>query len=529
VSFEFPIDRGEGMADDNVMNIELFPKQYDALTTEAEEILWGGAAGSGKSFLIRYLAVLYAMMIPQLSIYVFRRKYSELMQNHMWGPQGLMAILDPWVKSGHVSINMSDRRIDFHHSEGVSQIFLRHVQHESDIYLYQGAEIHILLIDEGTHLTERMYKFLRTRVRTGGLKIDHETAKKKLPFYFKGRIPFIMTGTNPGGIGASYFKKAFIDPAPANEVWRAPASDGGMKRVFIPAFLNDNPKLLEEDPNYADRLLGIGGSWAKRLLEGSWDIMDGGIITDLWNTDVHVLPQLKIPNNATVYRGLDWGTFHPSVVLYVMKTNGETLYSVTGEEVAVPKNSLIVFHEIYNWDGEDENAGNRKPATEVGAQIADFESQVPWRDEIRPGPADRQIFQNRGGTYDTIDHLIRDGFNARMREIVQKDNASNWGYDTHLLFEAADQGTGSRVTGLSLMRDFLQASLDNYYEGEDKRGLYFTENVRHCITTIPELPRSETNPEDVETNNVPDHAYDVVRYFCMAQAGEFEILHIQGV
>jgi len=482
------------------------------------------------SFLLRYVAIMYAFAIPQLSIFIFRRKYSELMQNHMWGPNGFVALLDPWVQSGRISINMSDRRIDFkHEGGGVSQIFLRHIQHESDVYLYQGAEIHVLLLDEATHISGSMYKFLRTRVRSGGLRIDHNEVKKRVPFYREGKIPFILSATNPGGVGASFFKKSFVDPAPPNMIWDAPAKEGGMSRVFIPAFLSDNPVIIEEDPFYADRLLGIGGSWAKRLLEGSWDIIDGGAVSDVWDHEVHVLPQLVIPLNASIFRALDWGTFHPSVVLYALKATGELLHTVTGEELLIPKGSIIIVHEIYNWDGEDENAGNRKPATEVGRQIAEFESQVPWRGRIKAGPADRQIFQQRGGTHDTIDNLIRAGYNGYMEEVSKQDRSFHWQYNKRTLFEMADQSTGSRVTGLSLVRDFLQAAVNYYAYGDDKRGLFFTENVRHCIATIPELPRSETNPEDVETNHVPDHAYDVVRYICMTQAGEFIPLTIQGL
>jgi hypothetical protein len=52
-----------------------------------------------------------------------------------------------------------------------SKIYLCHCKDEKDIYKYQGAEIHVLLIDELTHFTETMYRFLRNRVRMVGINL----------------------------------------------------------------------------------------------------------------------------------------------------------------------------------------------------------------------------------------------------------------------------------------------------------------------------------------------------------------------
>jgi len=78
------------MAD--VREMTLTQKQYNAFTTEANEILYGGSAGSGKSHLMRYASCIWAMTVPGLQIYLFRRKYNDLEKNHLFGPNGYVSL-----------------------------------------------------------------------------------------------------------------------------------------------------------------------------------------------------------------------------------------------------------------------------------------------------------------------------------------------------------------------------------------------------------------------------------------------------
>lgn len=441
----------------------------------------------------------------------------------MQGPSGFQAVLEPWIRAGKATINLSDYRIDFFHDKGsVSQIYLRHVQHEKDMYNYQGSEIHLLLSDETTHLTEKIYLFLRTRVRLGSHKIDYPEVQKHLPWVKPGKFPMIFCGSNPGNIGHNFVKRMFIDSAPPNTVWQTPKEQGGLKRVFIPARLEDNKALLAEDPDYADRLLGAGGALAKALLEGSWDIASGGAISDVWDDSVHVVEPFIIPENCFVTRSFDFGTFHPSAVLYTMISNGETVKDYQGNDLYFQPDSQIVIHEIYNWNGND-NEGNRMSAYDVGRQIARYEATLPYRDNIRCGPGDNQIFQNRGGIHQTIHDLLVDGYNDEMATLAKENEGYKWGYDVTKLFIRADQSANSRVQGLNLVRSYLQGALD----GESK-GLYFFNTCRHCIRTIPTLPRSESNPEDVDTKS-EDHLFDIVKYNCLAQRSSFQYLHMSGI
>lgn len=504
------------------MDLKLYPKQYEALATEAKEIFFGGSLGPGKSYLLRHAAVLFGLYVPDINIYIFRRTFPQVMEGHMYGANGLLSITKEFVDAGLCNVNLSEKRIDFFHPNNqVSRIYLRHCQHESNVYDYQGQEFTLCMIDELGHWTFKMYSYLLSRVRHSK-HINYAEVRKKLPFVYDGYFPRVLTAGNPGGIGSNFVKKRFIDPMPPMTIYDSSYEEGGMKRIFIPAYLKENKVLLTEDPHYASRIVAMGGKQAKALLEGDWDSVGDGILDDLWDDSIHVVEPFILPENAYLIRSLDFGTWHPSCVLYTMISNGETVKNYQGNDLYFQPDSQIVIHEIYNWNGND-NEGNRMSAYDVGRQIARYEATLPYRDNIRCGPGDNQIFQNRGGIHQTIHDLLVDGYNDEMATLAKENEGYKWGYDVTKLFIRADQSANSRVQGLNLVRSYLQGALD----GESK-GLYFFNTCRHCIRTIPTLPRSESNPEDVDTKS-EDHLFDIVKYNCLAQRSSFQYLHMSGI
>ena len=71
-----------------LIDIELFPKQAFALDTKATEVLYGGAAGGGKSHLMRIAAINWCAEIPNLQIYLFRRVRDDLIKTHSFRTLG---------------------------------------------------------------------------------------------------------------------------------------------------------------------------------------------------------------------------------------------------------------------------------------------------------------------------------------------------------------------------------------------------------------------------------------------------------
>ncbi|MBT6049482.1 MAG: hypothetical protein HOG49_22010, partial [Candidatus Scalindua sp.] len=236
------------------------------LTSNGNPLRW--ISGGGKSFFLRASAIIYSIEIPGLQTYIFRRKYKDLTRNHLQGSGSFNELLRPLIDQKLCKINTSDMVIDFANG---SRINLCHMQHEHNIYDYQGAEIGYLATDESTTFSGEMYTFLRSRLRLGGLKI---------PDKYQEMFPRAIGCTNPGNIGHNFFKENFVDYG--DVIWRTPDMQGGMLRQFISAKLEDNPTLTESDPHYAAKLLGIGDPVvARAMLEGSWDITGGGALDDL--------------------------------------------------------------------------------------------------------------------------------------------------------------------------------------------------------------------------------------------------------
>ena len=454
------------------MRLELHPRQSEAFLSPATEILYGGAAGGGKSHLMRAAAVYWSCAIPGLQVYLFRRLSDDLRKNHMEGPKSIPAMVADLTASGHAKINQSEGSVTFWNN---SKIFLCHCRYEQDVRKYQGAEIHLLLIDELTHFTRPIYNYLRGRVRMAGIAVPGE---------YHSLFPRVICGANPGGPGHNWVKADFIDGAPPLSIRDMPASEGGMKRQFIPARLTDNPSLTQDDPAYADRLEGLGDpALVRAMKEGDWDIVSGGAFDDLWRRDVHVLPRFSIPATWRMDRSFDWGSSKPFSVGWWAESDG-TECEIAGERRIFPRGTLIRVHELYGWNGKP-NEGCKMLAVDVAREIYRIESTIFSDRTIFPGPADSAIYAVENGR-----GIARDMEQAGVR------------------WTEADKRPGSRKTGLEVFRRRLAASRAAPME---EPGLFVTENCVHFIRTVPVLPRDARDADDIDTH-AEDHVYDECRY-----------------
>jgi hypothetical protein len=376
------------------VEFRLYEKQRRAIMTEAQEVLYGGSVGSGKSYMMRVLAIILCMEIPNLKVFLFRRIYRELYINHVYSPDGFLVMLKPFIDSGDVQFNKSDGVFNFYNG---AQIYLCHAQHEPDIYAYLGAEIHLLLIDEATQFTEKMVRFIRTRVRLGGLP---------LPDKWRGLLPKIVYGTNPGGVSHGYFKRGFVRHG-GGHVYQAPVSDGGMSREFIPALYTDNIVQLKNDPKYKDRVLGIGDDrLAQAYLSGNWDLEEGAAFADLWDHAFHVIDSVELPRTWSIDRAHDYGYSAPAATLWFAESDGSEIV-INDQAMVLPKKSLIVISELYLADKED--AGLKMLPFEIGRRMFDHEISTRLRGYVRAGPADTSIFDKDRGMTSIHDEYVKQG------------------------------------------------------------------------------------------------------------------------
>lgn len=476
------------------LSFTLQPKQGEAYFSIATEILYGGAAGGGKSHLMRVTAIQWACMVPGIQIYLFRRNYGDLYKNHMQGPTSFPAMLHPYIDAGLVKVR-SDNQITFWNGSAIN---LCHLQHKKDLIKYQGPEFHVLLMDELTHFTEEEYRFLRGRCRVVGLDVPPE---------FAGQLPRILCGTNPGGIGHNWVKAAFVDSASPMAITKQTKSEGGMYRQFIPALLEDNPALMEADPDYGERLEGLGNpALIKAMRTGDWNIVAGGGFDDVWGPEL-IIPRFPVPRSWPLFRTFDWGSSHPFSYGLWTVANGEDVI-LPDDSVFRPRSgSLVRVAEWYGTEKVGSNKGLKMSAGDIAKGIIELEEALRerrWIDKIvYDGRADGQIFNE-----------------MQEDELTIATKFENEG----VVWQAANKSPGSRINGLQLVRERMDAVV----KGKEEVGIYFMENCRAAITILPVLPRDAKKIDDIDTKS-EDHVYDEIRYAVLyAEAGIDTDYDVQG-
>ena len=156
---------------------------------------------------------------------------------------------------------------------------------------------------------------------------------------------------------------------------------------------------------------------------------------------------------------------------------------------------------IAEWYGAEEigqNKGLRMSAKEISKGIKEREAALAEQSwistRVRAGPADNQI--------SSINETDVDSIRKKMA-----DEGVDW--------TESDKRPGSRINGLQLIRDRLEAA-----KTREGPGLYFMDNCRASIALLPVLPRDPDNAEDVDTD-AEDHLYDDVRYRVLAGNNRF--------
>jgi hypothetical protein len=460
--------------------LEMQPRQTQACLTEATECLYGGAVYGGKSYLLRAASIHWCGIIKGLQCYLFRRQYPDLMSNHMEGPTSFRVMLADAMNKRQCRI-VDSRDIRFWNG---SNIFLRHMHHESDLANYQGTEIHFLLMDELTHFQEVMYRFLRHRVRLGNFVV---------PDQYRFMFPRILCATNPGGVGHHWVKQTWMpaeefgkrpSASAQFEVWLAPVSEGGMVRQFIPARAEDNPIGMANDPEYMNRLEGLGDpALILAMKEGDWDHVAGAMFTDKWRDNRHIVGQngkhsFPIPASWDIWRGGDDGYASPLSVHWITR-NPDT-------------GTFYLIAELYKAGLLPEHA-----AAEI--QRIDRSIMRDWGDglvEANDDPLDGEM--DSAAFSDT-------GTGKPSRASTMNERGCNW--------RPVEKGKDSRVMRVQLTHRLLSPNPNevNDKAGNPLPGLQVFPNCHNFIRTIKALPVDPHNPEDVDSL-AEDHAFDSVTY-----------------
>lgn len=463
------------------LDLNLHDKQGVAFETDATEVLYGGAAGGGKSHLMRVAAIVWCAAIPGLQVYLFRRIRDDLVKNHMEGPKGFRSMLAGWVQCKFVTI--VDDEIRFWNG---SKIYLCHCKDEKDIYKYQGAEIHVLLMDELTHFTESMYRFLRNRLRMVGVNV---------PEQYVGRFPRILAGANPGNIGHLWVKSTFVDNVRAFECRQMQPVEGGMLRQFIPALLEDNPSMTTDDPGYELRLQGLGSETLVQAMRyGNWDVVEGAFF-DCWEPRRHIVRPFDIPKDWLRFMSGDWGSAKPfSFGWWAIATEPRQTENKDGQIITIPRGCMVRYREWY---------GASKPNT--GLKL--------YADEVARGLAQREEKDGTKPSYRVLDPAAFAEDGGESIAAAMKTAKTATGASCGMYFKPADN---ARVSGRGAMGgwDQMRGRLKGDMDGNPMIVTFST--CHDSIRTIPAMQHDQARPEDMDSDG-EDHAADEWRYGCMSR------------
>ena len=448
--------------------------QLEFLSSPEYEILYGGAAGGGKTW---SLVVDPLKFIPysRFTAIIFRRTYPELMGS-----------VYPLAQEYYLSAGAvwKDKLKSYVFPSGAT-IRLGYMQYAEDWRKYQGHEYARQYFDELTNFTEDQY-----------LKIAPWNRSK-----VEGIPPKRRSASNPGGIGHLWVKKRFVDtcpPVPKGKkvyskmagVWWQPmkagktywrktkAPDGSIKYTsskFIPARIFDNTDLLRNNPQYVNQLLQLPERQRRALLEGDWNAFEGQFFP--FNPDEQIVKPFVIDNKFPIYGALDpgWGGY----CSYSLAT------MMYGRE----------YYRIATYYSEGKNIIKNV------AGIKKFTKSLP---------------------------LTR----GRMPEFVVSDPAAWAKHDQHAIVESnktfadymeaagftLEKGLNDRLTGWANMVTFM--------EEKDKKGNYlykvFDNYNKPYIEQLISAVADEKVPGDLEGRGripgLPYHCLDEERYRLMAIA-----------
>lgn len=405
--------------------------QTDFLAASEKDVLYGGAAGGGKSF---------AMLIDPLRYCHFSEHRALILRRSMPELRELIDKSRELYPKAFKGAKFKEVEKLWQFPSG-AKIEFGFLERDADVYRYQGQAYSWIGFDEITHLpTEFGWNYLASRLRT---------TNPELPTYLR-------CTANPGGVGAHWVKKRYIEPHEENKTFKG--SDG-LTRKFIPARLQDNP-FLAEDGEYERMLLSLPAVQRKQLLEGNWEINEGAAFAE-FDTSIHVIPPFAMPTWWERTKGIDYGYASESCCLWG---------AIDPED-----KTLIIYRELY-----------RKGLTGevLGDTLNDMEA-----DEVKSitGVLDTAAWARTGYTGPTIGEMLM----LKGHKLRRADK--------------------NRVAGKVQLHEYLRPD-----ERTGRPRLQIFNTCTNLIKELQSLPLSKSNPEDVDTHS-PDHAYDALRYLIMSR------------
>ena len=439
------------------INYQPTPKQKIFHASKANEILYGGAAGGGKTKALVMDAFFRTLTYPNTVAVIFRRTYKELEDTD------IKEALESYPDS---VATYNAGRHEFRMKNG-SKILFRHCENEADRFDYSGLEAQFMYFDELTTFPQVIYDFLKTRLR----------AKKSL-----GVVPIVRSASNPGNIGHGWVKKYFVDAGPFMEIREQEIYSEALHKTkkirtqYIPSLATENPYITDD---YIFELEQKPEALREALLHGSWDSFEGQVFTEIviapekgrkWT---HVIEPFEIPLDWPRYFSFDYGYSDPfACQWWAMDYQGRA----------------YLYREWYGCVPNKADTGIKLTPVQIAEGILEREE-----DEIR----------NNLRVLRTADPSIFD--KSRGFSVADQMSPGYMGREKGVLFS---KGDNTRIAGKMEVHERLR------FDDEGRPGMYIFSTCKDWIRTVPNLPYDDKKREDVDTD-AEDHDYDATRYFLM--------------
>jgi hypothetical protein len=241
---------------------------------------------------------------------------------------------------------------------------------------------------------------------------------------------------------------------------------------------------------------------------GDWSAKASGAFGDLFNNEIFVMRPFKIPRNWYVDRAMDWGTTAPYSMLYFAESDGTQIDIRISNDKTIkfkpPRGSIIVIGEVV---GADLKKGRNVGLQHTVAQACKVFTQKEI--ELKASILEKGHKISDG----IMDYAIK----ARTgHEVTLEQLFNNQGF----YFEDCIKYPNSRAFGVELMQEYMKNTISN---SATEPHIYFFDTCPEAIEDIFSLEYDEKKPDDVQTNGVPDHSWDCLRYRLLHKAPKIKI------
>lgn len=351
--------------------------QMMSLSSPADIVIGGGAAGVGKTFSL-LLEPLRHVNNAEFGAVCFRRTSPQIRaEGGLWDTS-----MGLYPSAGGLS---KETTLEWTFPKG-GRVTFRHLQHEKDIYDWQGSQIPLILWDELTHFTEKMFFYMLSRNRsTCGVKpyvratcnpdpeswvakliewwIDQETGfpisdrEGKLRYFIKHGDDYIWGDSADDVIEKAWF---FLEKLVTSS--GVAPKDFVKSITFISGSIYDNKALLGADPSYLANLVSQDEETRAQLLDGNWkvvisdkDIYDYPSFLGMFNNvytnqdETHyITADIALQGSDKFIVGV-WYGFELVDILIMPKSNGKEV--VDGIKDLAQKHRVQNRHIVYDNDG----------------------------------------------------------------------------------------------------------------------------------------------------------------------------------